>query len=1354
MRAGTGGRGWNVLWVLVLCTAALMAGPATRAAETTSGSLTASATSVIAGEHVQLRGTIAPRRSRPVTLQRLRGTRWVTVDASRTNSRGRFRFTTTPAATSRFRVVAKKVSLRSGVLKKVTTRTVTVTVLSQTASLSLPAEAARGAAVTADAVFTPARPGRPVALQQSAGGAWTTVATGAQTTAGAASLPVPTGEAGVATYRVVTEAWGGAAESVSASRTITVLGTGTPAPTDTTAPTVPSGLSAVAGDARVDLAWSEVADPDLDGYLVYRSTTSSGPWVRLTDGPLGGSTYGATGLTDGSTYWFSVSAIDLTGNESMRSEAASATPRAPFHVTTTGLPHATQATAYGSQLTSSGGTDPVTWSVVDGSLPGGLTLSAGGALSGIPTDVGTSTFTVEATDATSATARAQLDLTVDPPSGPVIADAALPAGQVGVGYAYAPLLLGGTGSYTWSVSSGALPPGLALTSTTGLVSGTPTSTGTAAFTLTAHGGNGSATRAVTLAVGPATSWGQPGADASRSGDVPGERTIDASHVSRLGVEWSPADGVQGRAVADGKVFSGGPIPGTGWDGLTVRDLASGEVLWSAPVRVGSGNSYPCAQVVVTAGVVLCQNGRIVAISRTGSHDVVWDTSVTDPGSYAPDVAVVGGLVVTGGSDGSTGAIAAYALATGELQWRRTFTGSVAAMALAADRVVAVVEDGSTDKLRTFALDSTGTPGWTTDIADGARTTVTVAGGTVVTGQGSDLVFRSVTDGSVLRTFTSTRPLWGPLIHDGSRVYAATARFDDFGGSDLTGVTAVGLGDGLEKWHVDTSFPLRAGMAVGGDVLWVHASDLLAVRAPSELLAVDTSTGTVLRNRQEPDTSSTAPVVGGGRVLVQTHDGLDVMGVMARRVGVPQGVLPTGWTDRAYAATLTGTGGVGALSWSVSGGALPPGLTLSAAGLVSGTPTATGSYDVTVRARDDVGMTATRVMTIAVRAAAVTSWITGAGRLDRNALAVGEDAITGDTTAAFALRWASAASTGPAWVNAGAWGEEPLVVGTTVFGIRNDGTLNAFDASTNGTGRTPSWTVTPPSPDIAFVGTPTLVGDASAGTLYVLGNTGVLHAIDTATHDEVWSYDYPQNFTGATHASPAVVGTTVVLAVDDGLIAVDTSTRLPAWTADVPGVSGTYGVSSDGVRVYAYAGCTVTARLVSTGAAAWTESISGGFGQCGGVTGFGSVVRSAPVVVDGTVYAAGAYDGAVALDAVTGAVSWRTNGQVLPPSVVTERWVVEEYAFDDAVAVLDRRTGEIVVRASLPFHPASSATVAGDLVLYQGGDARVHALDLRTLSQVWQSAQLGTDATHASVAVARGRVWTYTGDGRIAGIGAP
>lgn len=72
-----------------------------------------------------------------------------------------------------------------------------------------------------------------------------------------------------------------------------------------------------------------------------------------------------------------------------------------FSITTTSLPSGTVGISYGTTLQYSGGTPPVTWSIVSGSgsLPGGLTLAPStGVISGTPTTAGTSSFTVQATD--------------------------------------------------------------------------------------------------------------------------------------------------------------------------------------------------------------------------------------------------------------------------------------------------------------------------------------------------------------------------------------------------------------------------------------------------------------------------------------------------------------------------------------------------------------------------------------------------------------------------------------------------------------------------------------------------------------------------------------------------------------------------------------------------------------------------------------------------------------------------------------------------------------------------------------------------------------------------------------------
>ncbi|MFD1366300.1 S8 family serine peptidase [Actinoplanes sichuanensis] len=79
-------------------------------------------------------------------------------------------------------------------------------------------------------------------------------------------------------------------------------------------------------------------------------------------------------------------------------------------------------------------------------------------------------------------------------------------------------------------------------------------------------------------------------------------------------------------------------------------------------------------------------------------------------------------------------------------------------------------------------------------------------------------------------------------------------------------------------------------------------------------------------------------------------------------------LPDALAGRPYQATLRATGGVGPYTFSVTGGALPAGLTLSTAGTVSGTPASTATATTaTVRLRDAANTTMTAAVTVAVRA---------------------------------------------------------------------------------------------------------------------------------------------------------------------------------------------------------------------------------------------------------------------------------------------------------------------------------------------------------------------------------------------------
>lgn len=137
------------------------------------------------------------------------------------------------------------------------------------------------------------------------------------------------------------------------------------------------------------------------------------------------------------------------------------------------------------QFTASGGTAPYTWSVSAGVLPTGLTLSSSGLVNGTWTTPGAWTFTITATDSTSATGSATFSGTTA--AAPSILTITSPAAGnyvsiINTTASVTFLASGGTGPYTWAVATGTLPTGLTLSSSSGLLSGTYAALG--AFPLT------------------------------------------------------------------------------------------------------------------------------------------------------------------------------------------------------------------------------------------------------------------------------------------------------------------------------------------------------------------------------------------------------------------------------------------------------------------------------------------------------------------------------------------------------------------------------------------------------------------------------------------------------------------------------------------------------------------------------------------------------------------------------------------------------------------------------------------------------------------------------------------------------
>ncbi len=180
-------------------------------------------------------------------------------------------------------------------------------------------------------------------------------------------------------------------------------------------------------------------------------------------------------ITSGDSY-----ALDFTINTYRRTLAIDPIGVAQGRV---GLPYSQPLTATGSVSTA----PSLYWGITEGALPPGLSLhTQTGVISGTPTVAGTYNYTVRMNELTGrmrvATPRAYLH-TIQPASAvtsPVRITTRTNPVDGRVGNTYPAQIFraeGGSGSYRWAITSGALPAGITLDSATGILSGTPTTAG-------------------------------------------------------------------------------------------------------------------------------------------------------------------------------------------------------------------------------------------------------------------------------------------------------------------------------------------------------------------------------------------------------------------------------------------------------------------------------------------------------------------------------------------------------------------------------------------------------------------------------------------------------------------------------------------------------------------------------------------------------------------------------------------------------------------------------------------------------------------------------------------------------------
>jgi hypothetical protein len=151
------------------------------------------------------------------------------------------------------------------------------------------------------------------------------------------------------------------------------------------------------------------------------------------------------------------------------------------------------------------GCPPYGYSVVGGAFPPGLSLSSNGHISGTPTKAGTYTFYIRQTDncGIEGEGNAPFVITIQGGAPPlVVTSSTLANGEADLSYSVMLSASGGaTTSRNWSVTAGALPAGLTLSSD-GHLSGTPTAAGSYSFTATVSDGTASSSKSLAVTIIP------------------------------------------------------------------------------------------------------------------------------------------------------------------------------------------------------------------------------------------------------------------------------------------------------------------------------------------------------------------------------------------------------------------------------------------------------------------------------------------------------------------------------------------------------------------------------------------------------------------------------------------------------------------------------------------------------------------------------------------------------------------------------------------------------------------------------------------------------------------------------------
>jgi len=661
-------------------------------------------------------------------------------------------------------------------------------------------------------------------------------------------------------------------------------------------------------------------------------------------------------------------------------------------ITTSPLPSGTVGQAYSRQIQASGGLAPITYNILSGTLPTGLSLnSSTGMISGTPAASGSYSFTVRATDncctglATPVCQQVQraftLQINTPCPALSITTTSPLPSGTVSQAYTSQIQTSGGQLPITFSLFSGTLPPGLGLSST-GLISGTPTSSGSYSFIIIASDSclpNGqSVQRSFTLQINPAPCP----ALSITSPSTLSTGTIGDGYSYQLQTTGGQAPIIF--SLTSGSLPPGLILSSTGLISGTPTGMGTYNFTVTVTDSCVAGAQSLQGNFSITVNAAPCPALSIISPSTLTSGTVGqgYTYQIATSGGQAPiTFSLVSGELPSGLSLGSSGLISGTPLTAGTWNFTVRATDSCATAARISKKSIS-------DKSFSITINPAACPSlsYTSPATLSTGTVGQAYSYQLQTSGGQTPVTFSFVSGSLPPGLTlgSTGLISGMPTSSGNYSFTASATDSCAGGAQsvqgnfsitvnpascpvlsITSPSTLSTGNVGDVY----SYQLQTSGGQAPIIFSLTSGSLppaLILSSAGLISGTPTFTGTYNFTVTVTDSCATGAQSSQGNFSITVN----AAPCPALSIISPS-TLTSGTVGQGYTYQMATSGGQAPVIFSIVSGTLQSGLSMSASGLITGTPSSAGISTFTVRATDSCAggaQTSDKSMTITVNPA--------------------------------------------------------------------------------------------------------------------------------------------------------------------------------------------------------------------------------------------------------------------------------------------------------------------------------------------------------------------------------------------------